>query len=38
MPKTVVDAPEMMKAVSYSNYGGGAEGLQVSRLINYLDN
>lgn len=28
MPKPVVDAPEMMRAVSYSAYGGGAEGLQ----------
>lgn len=26
---SVLDVPEMMKAVSYSTYGGGAEGLEV---------
>lgn len=33
MPKTVVDVPEMMTAVSYSSYGGGAEGLEVNMQL-----
>ncbi|KAG0558087.1 hypothetical protein KC19_10G003800 [Ceratodon purpureus] len=33
MPVTVADAPEMMKALSYSSYGGGAEGLKHVEML-----